>query len=873
MKINLNNEDWQVKGFWPWVPVKGDSMEIGNELMGVTDWLPATVPGGVHHDLFQAGLIPNPYEDMNSPSCEWIENRWWVYRVLLPKPDFDGNRVELVFNGLDYEALIFMNGQKLGVHKGMYHPAVFDVTQMLNACEQIEISVVLKHAPDEMAQIGKTSETFTQKSRFNYKWDFSTRLVNIGIWDDVLLRVHQPLSFDTVHVQTSTEREYGLVRVTGSLTRTAEISSNEATTMTAALIDPQGATVKKELWNVDIDNETFQFDWFVEDPQLWFPNGCGEQPLYRLKLTLNHHHELWDTYSHQIGIRKLTYTHNDQSPQDALPYTFVVNDTKIYIKGVNLVPLDHLYGNVKLEQYEWMLRAAKQGNFNMIRIWGGGIIEKEALYDLCDKYGLLIWQEFIQSSSGVDNIPSKRPEFLQLLRISAEDALKSRRNHVSMAVWSGGNELMNEHNKPSTDEDENLSMLKALVKQHDPDRLFLPTSASGPVEYINDKKGISHDVHGHWKYQGNPDHYRIYAANDCLFHSEFGVDGLSSERSIKKFLSKPYRNPVSMEDSFMWRHHGEWWDTLSRDTILFGEMKELAEFVQCSQWIQAEGLRYILEANMRRKFQNSGSMIWQLNEPWPNVSCTNLIDYYMEPKMAYYWVRKTFAPVHVSLDYKKLNYQPGEQFEEEMHLFCQANNLSVTVKMEVLDSQGNTHAKHAITATGQGNEAVHLGKPRWIVPKTADGLFYVRITAESDVISSLHDNVYIFSACPAPIYASALELPNGRLTVNANSHWTAAAGSSDKEKVWIRSYSLKNEGTDVLLHVYPQELTDNYWILADEAYVSIFPGEERMVQVVVRERVSAVFEKRDEAKPKPEEPHIQFQHMNSKQKQYSMTSK
>src|SRR5690606_3855820 len=143
--------------------------------------------------------------------------------------------------------------------------------------------------------------------------------------------------------------------------------------------------------------------------------------------------------------------------------------------------------------------------------------------------------------------------------------------------------------------DENLKMLGELVALHDPQRLFLPTSASGPVEHITRKKGVSHDVHGWWKYEGNPGHYELYGEADNLFHSEFGVDGANAVKSLRKFLSEPYLEPVSMKESLVWRHHGEWWDTYEREERMFGgPPRDLHSFVASSQWMQAEGLRFIL---------------------------------------------------------------------------------------------------------------------------------------------------------------------------------------------------------------------------------------------------------------------------------------
>ena len=771
MDIRLHHLTWKVKGFWPWVPLKGTSMEIGNELMGVTDWLPASVPGGVHHDLYRAGLIAHPYRDTNSLNCEWVEKRWWAYRTSLVLPAGEGERIELVFQGLDYEAIVYLGGVRLGEHRGMYHPAAFDVTAFRGTAGPLELLVVLKHAPDEMGQIGKTSETFTQKSRFNYKWDFSTRLVNVGIWDEVLLRVHQAYSFNNVFVSTDVENGKGIVTVSGTVERMAAVPADdeEAVRLELTAYDPNGEPVWTGSAEADAGKEggAFRQQATLDDAMLWYPNGYGGQPLYTMVLRLASAVRLLDERTVTFGIRSLRYARNEGSPEDSLPYTFIVNGIPIYIKGANLTPLDHLYGNVSQERYEWIVRLAKQGNLNLLRIWGGGLIEKPALYELCDRHGIMIWQEFIQSSSGIDNEPSKKPEFLALLERTAVAALRGRRNHVSLTVWSGGNELMSEPNRPSTCEDANLSMLKELVKRHDPQRLFLPTSASGPVQYITSERGVSHDVHGHWVYQGNPGHYELYGEADHLFHSEFGVDGVSSVRSLRKFLSPPHLKPTSMKDDFVWRHHGEWWDTYDRDLRMFGSLDSLSVFSACSQWIQAEGLRFILEANRRRQFNNSGSIIWQLNEPWPNASCTNLVDYYCEPKMAYYWAKRAFAPLHASLDYRSLYWEAGQSFDGALYVHGEAGlPVEGVLHVEVSDTAGSPLHRRSEPYRIVRPGALSLGRLSFPVPTTRDGLFIVRLALETDGACTV-SNEYIFSLHKDAVYRSALRLAESSLSVKA----------------------------------------------------------------------------------------------------------
>ena len=668
MRILLK-ENWKIAGAWPFTPLMGTSMETGAILSGVTPAIDAHVPGSVYEDLFRAGIIADPYFETNSLLCEWVANRFWSYQTTFPVPsDCAGKKMRLVLKGIDYHAHISLNKKSLGEHKGMYAPCILDVTDVIRPGEENTLIVVLENAPNEMGQIGYTSRTFTQKARFGYKWDFGTRLVNLGLYDIVYIDVcDDPL--DDLHVQYLGD---GKVSVTAKNEKiTAEISFNGKKLAQAESVK-DGALSKLTLK--------------VEDPKLWWPNGYGEQPLYDIVVRTAD-----DEKKLRIGLRTLEYRKPECADSTILPYIPVINGKEIYIKGVNMTPLDHMYGCVDRQRYDRLLSVAKKGYVNLIRVWGGGLIEKEDFYDLCDEYGIMVWQEFIQSSSGIDNIPSKRPEFLELCEKTARAVIPEKRNHTALVFWSGGNELMDANGIPSTYEDENIAMLKAICEELSPEILMLPTSASGPTEWFDpNDPSQNQDIHGPWKYAGAEEHYELYNRSTNILHSEFGVDGMSNLNSILTVLGPENRKVTTVAENYVWRHHGEWWDTYAaRERPLFGNLEGMTEsplgdlgiLVDLSQYMQAEGLRYAIEAHRRRantaspaklsdgklitypSHKNIGSIVWQLNEPWPNVSCTCMVDYYENPKLAFLFYADAQKPLHASLRYDKLLWKAGETFE------------------------------------------------------------------------------------------------------------------------------------------------------------------------------------------------------------------
>lgn len=694
MKISLNTRDgqrWQVSGSWPFTVLQGASVETGAKFTGVTYPMEATVPGSVYDDLTRAGIIENPYFERNSILCEWVANRFWSYMTSFDKPETSGKRVRLVMRGIDYHAHVFLNDKKIAEHVGMYTSIDADITDELRDGEN-SLTVVLENAPDEMGQIGYTSRTFTQKARFGYKWDFGTRLVNLGIYDDVFLDVcSDPL--EDVHIRYVD----GGVRVAAKNKKINASLSFRGEKIGEAESDGTGAAFIK-----------------VENPELWYPNAAvidravnneKTQPLYDLTVK-----SADDEKTYRIGLRTLEYRRPAGANSDVLPYVPVINGREIYIKGVNMTPLDHMYGTVDRERYSSLLRIARDAGVNLIRVWGGGIIEKEDFYDLCDEYGIMVWQEFIQSSSGIDNIPSKRREFLELCAKTADEAVRVKRNHTSLTYWSGGNELMDERGVPSTFDDENIAMLRKIVTELDPDRLMLPTSASGPTEWFDENDPQrNQDIHGPWKYEGVEGQYALYNKSTIMLHSEFGVDGMSNLDSIKTVLAPENQRVTTMGENLTWRHHGEWWDTYSyREKPLFGELESLETLVLLSQFMQAEGIRYAIEAHRRRtryaqkyciknshplpndgyEVENAGAIVWQINEPWPNVSCTSMVDYYAHPKLAMYFWAEAEKPLHVSLRYSKLMWKAGETFCAQVYIHDERGEGVDSVGVRAEDSSG-----------------------------------------------------------------------------------------------------------------------------------------------------------------------------------------
>ncbi len=684
MRIMLNGSDWRilplVPSEWHWRMIGQETCDLDHLNPPVPPWTPATVPGDVQSDLLRTGQLPDPWKDLNSRLWEWTSQRDWVYRKDFSLPQMAENaRALLHFEGVDYACHVFLNGRKLGEHRGTYTAFEMDATGAARPGSN-QLVVVVEHAPfepDQQAQIGWTSRVRLWKPRFAYQWDWCTRLVPLGIHEDVWLDLWQAARIRNVRVRPSLDdRANGCVRISVDLER----SEGPDATVRARILSPTGDEVAKTSglahhagdgsarWNGEVR---------VDAPLLWWPNGYGDQPLYTVIIEVQGAGgEILDEWQRRIGFRTIRAVPNFGAPPDALPYTLEVNDTRIFLTGWNWAPIDQLYGPHHRAKYTHAIRLAKQANCNLLRVWGGGLLEREHFYDLCDEAGILVWQEFPQSSSGIDNEPARDAAYVEYCNGEARQMVLRRAHHPSLAVWCGGNELTDAQYRPLTTSHPVLGVLQQVVQELDPDRIFLPTSPSGPVFAADTaNKGRMHDVHGNWLYMGDPQHYAFYNEIDPLLHSEFGCEGPANLRTLARVLSPHALWPPDRTNP-AWVHHGSWWINRERVEELFGEIQELPAFVFAGQWMQYEGLRYAVEASRRRAWRTSGCMPWQFNEAWPNTSCTNMLEYFGGVKPAYWAVRAAYAPVGVSARYSSLRCLPGGSLDAEIWLAVSTPNAA-----------------------------------------------------------------------------------------------------------------------------------------------------------------------------------------------------
>lgn len=626
---------WRLRGFL------GDDWRLHRAQLHAREergrWVPARVPGSVLADLLAAGEVPDPRVGRQSLLSEWVPQRTWVYRTALRTPGLAaGERAFLEFDGIGHSATVHLDGERVASHEGMFVPLVTEVTGRLSAGDHT-LAVVIDPAPVSEPQVGHTAAVRAHKSRMGYGWDFCPRLVHQGLWGPARLRTTGPVRLAGVWARAAADR------VAVTLTADGDVTGTVAE---CVLRDADGAPVAEA--NVPLTGEHTEVMLRVRSPRRWWPNGSGEPYLHALMVTVRHDGRPSDERRLRVGFSEIGFVH--EGPEDALPYRLTVGGRPVDVRGWNWVPADALYGTVGEARLRHLLGLARDAGVNLLRVWGGGLIESETFYDLCDEFGILVWQEFAQSSSGMSSVPSEDPAFVARMTAEATRIVPARRGHVGLAVWCGGNELQRADGVPLTDADSPvLSALHDVVARLDPGRAWRPTSPSGPV-FGNTLDSVrtapeQHDVHGPWEHQGLDDHYRLYDEGRALLLSEFGVEGMSNLRAIGSVVPEPalptYGDPV-------WDHLGRWWNNEPFVREAFGDAigGDLAAMSRASQFLQADGLRYAVEASRRRP-ESCGVLPWQLNESFPNGWCTAAVDYFGEPKAAYHYVRRAYRPSHV----------------------------------------------------------------------------------------------------------------------------------------------------------------------------------------------------------------------------------
>jgi beta-mannosidase len=681
--------------------------------------IPAQVPGNVELDLMAIGELPDLMVGTNITTLKNYELYEWWYEKQFSTPDLKtGQKVNLIFHGVDCTATYWLNGQCIGSSDNMLIEHVFEVSHFLSTQGSNTITIRIKSpmisALDReflpwmsMHQMWwDTSRLWMRKAAHSYAWDIMPRALSAGVWRSVELEIQEQnvikdLYFSTAAVQQSTAQlvmNYQLI-VDPQLLYELEIR---------CFGECEGSTFDaKETLRFKSGTLRFQ----IHDARLWWPRGYGKANLYQVTTQILHRGKVLAERSERIGVRTLellrTNITDNHNPGEFL---FKVNGTPILAKGSNWVPAD-VFHSKDAAKYERLLGYFSALNCNMLRSWGGGVYEDHAFFDLCDAHGIMVWQDFAMACG----LYPQDEQFYEIMRKEAVAVVTKLRNHASLALWCGDNECDQNFWGKGIDPNTNKitrEILKDIVFKYDPKRPYVPSSPYYSPEVVAAKNvRLTPEAHL-W---GPRDYFKseYYKGNMSHFIGEIGYHGSPNLSSIKKFIEQEYLWP--WQDNEQWIVHatemlgakGLW---ASRIKLMADQIKELfgccpdniEDFVLASQISQAEAKKFFVEMTRLKKWRRTGVLWWNMADGWPQFSDA-IIDYYGEKKLAYHYIARVQQPVCLMID------EP-----EGWHVQVVAGNDSredKTVDYKIWDADSGHILLQGTTLT-QANENKVLGKIR-----------------------------------------------------------------------------------------------------------------------------------------------------------------
>jgi len=669
-QLNLNGT-WKIRwstgqrGGDPFVIKHLDDHDHMNEVRGLKrelpghytgrGWLDATVPGDVHLDLMKHGFLDDPYVGINVFKARWVEECVWHYRRTFDAPPEAVNgKAALIFKGIDLTSIIYLNGQEVGRHNNAFTQCVVDVTGLLKPTEN-ELIVRVESGLFDIAD-RPMRDTFTatgdmgcllhkriwmRKPQSHTEWDWSPRLLNVGIIDDVFLSYDDSVVIAQASLRQQLSEDLTSATLEGRLFPACGGKGNYR-----LVIEVDG---KREEQTFDgITPDGINVSVKVDAPRLWWPIGYGEQPLYPVTLSLYEGNRLVCCHKEEVGFRHVAVK---QPPHPEKGHYFIleVNHTPVFCKGGNFVPNDMITAAITEERYEALTDLALEANFNMLRVWGGGLYEADSFYRICDRKGILVWQEFISACA---HLPLD-PEFTEGLKEEAIYNIRRLSSHPSLVVWCGNNEIT-PYDRPLY-----MEIYPSLVAKEDPEKYYQPASpyTSNDLEFApknNPGWDWAGDQHP-WAVGFLDKDHRKYRTFECRFPNEGGILGPTS---LPNMLDCTEEGP-GYAQTMAWEIHDNmehfWKDGSSPDEDarfwlnLHPDDMTLSEYAMGGGFVQGEGLADYIDNFRRRKFDSASAIFWMYNDCWPCPRSWTIVDYHLNRTPSYYHVKRAFQPIRAVL--------------------------------------------------------------------------------------------------------------------------------------------------------------------------------------------------------------------------------
>ncbi|MBE1162202.1 glycoside hydrolase family 2 protein [Dyella sp. 7MK23] len=649
---------------------------------GATEWHDANVPGTVQTDLLAAKLLPDPYYRDNEAKVQWVGLSNWQYETSfdVDAATLQRDHVELVFDGLDTFADVYLNGHKLSSADNMFRRWRIPVKQDLHAGKNtLEVRLyspiarllpwLLKQPyalPGEFDSAfgdepkGKQTSNYVRKAAYQYGWDWGPRIVTEGIWQPVHLDSWNAMRVDDFHVKQNFVSS-DAAQVAAQFEIKADSTKTVHVSVDAIGPDGQSAAHTEQDVTVDAGTQTISLPLRIAHPRRWFPAGYGAQDMYTFKASLSADGNALYSSAHDVGLRSVELRRDKDAWGKG--FAFVVNGIPVFAKGADMIPFDSFPTRASDAQMQQVLQSARDANMNMVRIWGGGYYLPDSFYAMADKLGLMVWQDFMFGGA----VPPNDADFVANTRQEAVEQVKRLRDHASIVLWCGNNEVETGWEawsdrqtfaaalKPAERDAivtgmVNLfgNVLRNVVTEYDPS---VPYWASTPsTDYDGAANVLDDGDYHYWNvWSGEAKPLEEYLNVTPRFQSEYGLQSFPDLRTIHAFTQPGDLRP----ESPVMRDHQKYDSGNGNKRLLlyitrsYGEPKDFASFVYLSQAMQAHGIELAAEHLRASRPQAMGSLYWQLNDVWLGASWAS-VDYYGRWKALQFHARRFYAPLLIA---------------------------------------------------------------------------------------------------------------------------------------------------------------------------------------------------------------------------------
>ena len=677
---------------------------------GSNEWMSARVPGTVHQDLLDHGRLPDPFYGMNEQKVQWVEKEDWLYRTVftVTADQLKSDAAWLTFEGLDTYADVYLNGSLLLKADNMFVGHKLAVKDVLREGEN-RLMIRFRSPVEETApqwdtdgfnypadndHSEKRMSVYTRKAPYSYGWDWGIRLATSGIWRPVKLTFCNGASIDDFFVRQQEVTEQ-VAKVDNQLEINNVTSTpKEAQVKVVYAYGEQADTLTRTVVLQPGKNSLSMPAW-IEKPHLWMPNGWGDPALYTFTATVSVDGKEVASREEAIGLRSIRVVMEDD--KDGKSFYFEVNGKPMFAKGSNYIPGDALLPNMTGERYARLFEDIRAANMNMVRVWGGGIYEDDRFYEEADRNGILVWQDFIFACTTYPHDPT----FLKRVSEEAVYNMRRLRNHASLAMWCGNNEIYEGMRywgwkdkyspvvwKEMTEGYDVLfrQLLPELVEANDPGRFYMHGS---PYEanWGRPESWKIADSHNWGTWYGQKP-FESLDTEIPRFMSEYGFQAFPEMKTIRMFASP---EDYELESPVMNAHQkasiGNF--LIKKTMALYYKVPEKFEdLIYAGLILQGQGMRHGIEAHRRHRPYCMGSLPWQLNDSWPVVSWSS-IDYYGNWKAMHYQIRRAFAPVLVDAIKEGNNlsyYIMSDRLTDE----------ELTLNLELMDFNGKVYRKQKV---------------------------------------------------------------------------------------------------------------------------------------------------------------------------------